>query len=430
MKRYFSAFLILVFTLLPVFHSFASLATPSKAAPRRNIASESDWIEDESEIMTIVDLMNAGARSSLGSITNTVPLSSSVNVGFRYYNMSGDLKTVPGVFLRDDGYFSLSRPSDFSSLDRISVRIYSRGLPPTGKYNLKYDFTSNTGGFTYSRVRLGSSRSINNATQEYFLGDGSSFTQASGDILVDTNVDLSSVVSYLNLNFYFSKAPVFPYGGYVKIQFSPLSSDAEVEFSTPGASSADKTQQMQDNVNNISSGVQAMGDTLKEIVQTISNQLAALWDQMFNLMHVPHLKNDDKNTDRIVNALGDEITVQIENDDKIADDIMNNDDKNTDTIVDGFDNSGMNSNNDKLNNSLTEYDTAEDKIVDSISGYLDDFTMPSYSQAPPGVLIACVYFGNYLQRLFEGMGAFNFPITLSLTMVFVLMLIGYHRFRS
>ena len=47
-----------------------------------------------------------------------------------------------------------------------------------------------------------------------------------------------------------------------------------------------------------------------------------------------------------------------------------------------------------------------------------------------GVLSSVMFVGNYMQSVFESMGAFNFPIILSLTLVICLMLIGYARYKA
>lgn len=51
----------------------------------------------------------------------------------------------------------------------------------------------------------------------------------------------------------------------------------------------------------IAQNTAAMQDTLKEIVQTISKQLEALWNQQYNYIHLEDMANADKNADKIIN---------------------------------------------------------------------------------------------------------------------------------
>ena len=106
-----------------------------------------------------------------------------------------------------------------------------------------------------------------------------------------------------------------------------------------------------------------ISDTLVEIVAAISDQLKALWDQMYNFMHLEQLKNDDKNTGQIVDAInnqgsqvGQDITNSIDNN---TQNIINNNNQNFDNLQNGYDNTGMNSDKDKLDNALNGYDELE-----------------------------------------------------------------------
>ena len=81
--------------------------------------------------------------------------------------------------------------------------------------------------------------------------------------------------------------------------------------------------------------------------------------------------------------------------------------------------------------SCRKYESAESNIHDTASGWLSDYTMPDFDNFlnTGGILSACIWLGGFWQTVFVNMGAFNIPVTLSLTLVFVLMLVGYHRFR-
>lgn len=415
------------------FSSLASLATPS------NMFQDPNYPEHPASLVTPEEwemLIESGdvsepaiaPYSSIRSITNTVNRSA-VYFRVEYYDMNNVIH-VSDVYLNSDGYFHVKRPGNLARIYRLSFVLGKAALPPSGKYAFQVDFSSDFGGMEYRNFVLAAVKLTQNADAQGASKFYGTFQQASGDFFFETNLDLGNVhwvqlLWQVNDNWLFSE-----YGGYASFSFRKLANNADTDFNTPGTSDADKAADTANNTAQIADNTAQMNDTLKEIVQQISNQLAALWDQMYNYMHLEQMRNDDKNTGLIIDRLDEGFDVYVDTDDRNTDRIIENDNKNTDTIINGFDNSGMNEGNSKLDGALNEYDTAEDNIVSSVSGYLNDFQMPDYSSAPPGVLTACIYFGNWLQRLFEAIGAFNFPITLSLTLIFVLMLIGYHRFRS
>ena len=171
-------------------------------------------------------------------------------------------------------------------------------------------------------------------------------------------------------------------------------------------------------------------DTILEGVQYIILQLEAFWNQLageftnmfaaWDADHQEQLANDDANTQEIIDNLGDNTT-----------DIINNNNQNTQTIVDGWNGSDLEQSGNDLNDSLTQYDDIESGIHDTASGWLDDYILPDFDQllAVPGVIAACTWLGTFMQSVFVGMGAFNIPVTLSLVLIFVLILVGYYRIR-
>lgn len=59
----------------------------------------------------------------------------------------------------------------------------------------------------------------------------------------------------------------------------------------------------------IAQNTATMNDTLKEIVQTISQQLEALWNQQYNYIHLEDMANADKNADKIIANQDDNTTI-------------------------------------------------------------------------------------------------------------------------
>ena len=168
--------------------------------------------------------------------------------------------------------------------------------------------------------------------------------------------------------------------------------------------------------NQIAQNTATMNDTLKEIVQTISKQLEALWNQQYNYIHLEDMANADKNADKIVNSISDNISDQ-----------MINDDANTDTIVNGYDNSPMDSTNDQLSSKLEDQAAQEQQIMNQISDPLNSF---EFSNPITEYLSTFMLFGDFLQSLFVNSGGFKNVINLSFIMGIALMVAGLYRFKG
>lgn len=118
-----------------------------------------------------------------------------------------------------------------------------------------------------------------------------------------------------------------PVGGYVSVRFVPTSETVELE--SPTLTDSQVQDNIADNTANIATGVADVNDSLKEIIQTISNQLEALWNQMYNYIHLEDMANADKNADKIVNN-------QNQNTNQIVDAM----EENTNTTVTAIENHG------------------------------------------------------------------------------------------
>ena len=101
-----------------------------------------------------------------------------------------------------------------------------------------------------------------------------------------------------------------------------------------------------------------------------------------------------------------------------------------DKITGGYDNSSIQNENEELAGALNEYDEAEKEVLEDVTGYIDGFEYPSMESLSGGLLGAIAFFGGYLQSMFLSMGEFGLIITFSLTMIFVLIIVGYHRIRT
>ena len=190
--------------------------------------------------------------------------------------------------------------------------------------------------------------------------------------------------------------------------------------STPALSAPGDAGSAENHIANQSSQIAqntaTMNDTLKEIVQTISKQLEALWNQQYNYIHLEDMANADKNADKIVNSISDNISDQ-----------MINDDANTDTIVNGYDGSGIDSDNNRLNNSINEYESAESAVLDKVNEELGNFEFQNSFQ---GYVNSIAVISSFLQRLYDNSGAFKDVINIGFFLSIASIVIGMYRFKE
>lgn len=461
--RKYAAYLSVALSLLASSPAYASLATVSDAqAPDDALIVDDDWMGDDAELVAtssdatlddrINDLMDFSAIPmavdsgitayasvpGFASLDNTVS-PDGIQVLVIYNKTDGSTGTIncgrPTLMKWSNGNRTLGYtkkptiPSDFVSVNRILLQISSVSLPPSGKYEAQFVWCNSTEAPSdVSKVEWYSRKNIANA--QYQESYKSLTSTMAGNTLRFTYVAPGVIdfgtVSYVEFRVYptVTTSETIP-GSTTRfsIVLKKVDSSTTADITTAGGSytSTDAAQDTAQNTTQIAENTADMADTLKEIVQTISNQLAALWDQMYNLMHVPQLANDDKNTQLIIDKLGEDLSVEIQND---------ND--NTDTIVNGYDSSDMDSVSNDLDNSLDTFDSAEKVIVDEASGYINDFEIKDIGDyaGEGNVLNALSAISHIMQLIYNRMGAFTAAIDVSLTFVFVLMLVGYHRFRA
>lgn len=428
MKRFTSFVLIFVLVLSFSISSLGAVASGSVAS--RSVASSSNAIRFQtlSDVVTYADTV-------LPTVTNTVSFDDSVaQVG--YTASDGEVYYLKYELSRY-GNFTIPQPDGTPT--SIGFIIYS--LPVAGKYQLSVRFSSNTGGFDYYRIYLYSQSERKNAQNSSTSWYNVDFSENSGDFYFTTTYEVTSATSALYIIVY-PNTYYFPFGGQLYINFTPISDDSSVAVVGNETDSGYTQEIISDNVSAISSSLDTVNDTLYEIVQTISNQLEAFWLQLYGLIYEPWVANDNANTTKITNAV-DSIGIDIvDSVDSASEDItdsisdmqdavIQNQNDNTNSILYDYDNSSIISDNERLSSTFEEYESVESDITDEITDYINDFTFPDWSDLlnTGGIVSAITFFGVYMQNIYNAMGSFNVQITVSLTLIFVLMLIGYHRFK-
>ena len=373
------------------------------------------------------DTLEAPALMSSGddTVSNSVDYSG-VQMCLAYYDMSGRIQHSFSQ-VNDNGYASIARPSDYASPYWFGFVLRKRALPPAGKYKVSVHFGSNTFiSYDFTTFWFGVKYSNVSEQGSQIFVDG---TYSSGDFSLSADISIGASTSQFNIsNFLKSDTGTPPWGGYVSINFTRLSGDAPVQGGSPDSGNVD--QDINQSISNNTAQQVEQGDTIIELIkntiQTISSQLTAFWNQLageftnlYNKMtqqHSEQLQADRDNTDDIIAAEESNTT-----------NIINNNNANTDKLSNGYDNSGMNSDNDRLNGSLTEYDQAEDNLMEDVNtgiGNIDfDFSFDS-------TLSVISTVSDFLQGIYERSGGFQVVINVCLILSLASCAVGLYRLKG
>lgn len=266
LKRIFSFFISCLLFVSISFESFASVQTPSDAV----LFSPSEM---ESGIMPM---------SSMGTVTNTISSDARIRVVVLYYDDEGKLQQdfIYPTYVNGRWVFSHMVDGVVCQVNFCLYSVYN-ALPAPGLYKTSFDFASDFS-FDYSRFAFSSQKLTNNVATDIGRHQFTSteISQFSGDIYISPiSVDLGSVNVFYLQCYIPTSQELHSFGGSFAWRFEKTS-----ELSSIDSFGSNTTQDFQ---NSVSTTTNAIYDTLQELIQHISNQLAALWDQMYNLMHVP-----------------------------------------------------------------------------------------------------------------------------------------------
>lgn len=285
---------------------------------------------------------NVSVASSVATVNNTVDFSGCY-VTFRFDDGSESVR-VP---LSLGGTFSYVVPSGRSVNSMILWLHTSASLPNSGKYLVQCDFASDTS-ITYNSV-LNWMRwtSKNQSSRENaYTVPSNMVKQSSGDIYFKYTLSLVSNLDCFTFDYAFKESVNSggAIGGRFAIDFT--SSSGTPNISSPGTapSNTDIQSGIASTTTQIASSVNEVYESIQQLMQHISNQLAALWDQMYNYMHVPtynklqeillSIKNISmgsdlqKIADQISNTTTEQTSDLIANEDARTDDIINNQNSN------------------------------------------------------------------------------------------------------
>ena len=323
----------------------------------------------------------------------------------------------------------LPPPSDYWP-DMVYAQVYKGGLPSaSGTYGLTATFLQGDIDFGdyISSGFCEVYEADENVTESAFTATGLSYTNTGDTYVIKGNVKVTRYSIRANIGFMLNKGvnPTF--------NISDLSFDfyfkANDGVAVSGNTGYDSTDVIADNTAIAVEQGDTIIELIKNTIQTISYQLTAFWNQLageftnlynkLNQQHAEQLEADRTNTDDIIAAEESNTT-----------NIINNNNHNTEKIVNGYDSSAQDQKNEELGNKLNEYDSAESEIFDSVSDNISDFNISDYEINDSSLLAGIIWVSGFLQELFVSMGMFNLPVTISLVLIFVVIMIGYYRVRN
>lgn len=117
----------------------------------------------------------------------------------------------------------------------------------------------------------------------------------------------------------------------------------------------------------------------------------------------------------------------IENNNQNTETIINNQNENMDDLKNGYDDSGMASDKEKLDGVLNDYSEKEDQLLGDAKQNINEFNYDNYFDKYTEPLSDISYF---LSQIYAALGALNIPIGFALTLTIALLFIGYYRFKG
>lgn len=456
MKRYLNLRLLFGFCLvlsLILAHPFAAFSDVNQLMINTGSNALMTLELDDS------DYLMMSPRSSFGTVSNTID-SNTINVDFRVTDENGNHKYGTSVATLVNGRYELDINLDGNSswtsksyVTGIYPYLYKGQMPPSGSYAFSFDYSSDIS-YGYSGTQFRFRKKVNNASWTDKYVDCSA-QRGSGDLyLAPYNMNLTNLdMFYFNMHIPYSEKVRLVAGSFA-INFKPIESGDYLSTSVNDTSVSDYQSDVSDSLSDLSSSVDEVSDEIGFVAEAIQNlqgamephynnvltqlhhiteQLHAFYDQIYNNIHLKEyalwqdIKTAIENIDLEVNVNLDKLKTSIDN---MSQAVQNKLQSVTDTITGGYNNSGMQEDNNELSGALDELDNAEQEVLDDVNGYIEGFEYPSFDGISSGIIGALSFFGGFLHSIFLGMGEFGLIITFSLTMIFVLIIVGYHRIRS
>ncbi|WP_143469150.1 hypothetical protein [Lachnoclostridium sp. An14] len=378
--------------------------------------------------------LSVATSSTFSVLSSVVPFSVSntdVDIYGSVYNRSSGawVRNVRGVYSGMSGSYAIytfPKLSDTSEYYHGVMYSFSDDdLPDPGTYGFDYQFVeanvplSPTGGY----VSFWSSDKNVDGSSNY----GNVTTSLTGNIFKGTgNVTFGYAES--NILECYITWPEYLTQFDIAVPSSPISFRFKANADSPSVSSPDvgasggASNVIANVTTNISNSVSSIDDSIKELIQTIIYQLEALWNQ-FAGVFTSMFSAWETHTQQIVQAIQNITTAAQEG----IENIIDAGHEDTETITDGYDNSSMESENDRLSGSLTELEESEDQLFDQAQSYIDQFEFQDPFTQFTAPLSDLSY---WLVGIYSNLGSMNIPISFGFTLSIALLLIGWYRFKG
>nr|DAF65737.1 MAG TPA: hypothetical protein [Inoviridae sp.] len=427
-KKVLSTLLTLFIIAICPLTAFASVATPSDAQ-RVPVASSSDasqvyddFMEENFEV-DFFDTLRSPSLMSSGE--EGLVYGTDYVYRVRYRNAAGTLKWVNAVYT--GGFYRFSPPASGYYPDLLYAQVYKSGLPKT---SATYGVTAT---FLQGNIDFGEYvtsgfcevyESAQNVTESNFATTGLSYTNTGESYVVKGNVKLTRTSIRVNIGLALKK------GVNTTFDISDLSFDFyfknNADIPVSGNTGYDSSDVVADNTAQMVEKQDTIIDQIVNVTQTISSQLTAFWNQLageftnlynkLNQQHAEQLEADRTNTDDIIAAEESNTT-----------NIINNNNENTDKLADGYDNSGMQEDNGRLDSALKDYASQEDQVINQAKDKIDGFDYGINFDRLTAPMADISYF---LTGIYNGLESLNIPIAFALTLSVALLAIGYYRFKG
>lgn len=406
-KKISIVFFSVILFLMNVFPSFAAVASPSVASPSVALPMEEYFETDSFDTLSIPEI----SVMSDSDVTD-------YQVFGHYSDSSGTPRSVE-IFKNSDGFYFGTAPGTYE-FGSFSVRINSSVFPEPGNYGLRLNIRQGNIDYMLASCRAQVHYSSPNVTGSTSNSDIESwqntgiFYTATANVTVYDNMEYITFRFYFDVGYFSSTVDL----GSISCTFSQMewSSADDIGSSSFGKPNSDQIQQsVSDNTAQLVEGQDNIMDTIKEQVQYITLQLEAFWNQL-----AAQFSN-------LFNKMNEQFSELMSGIEDQTNEINNQIEESTDEITRGYDNSSLNNSANEYHQADQELENAQNAAWDQGAGRIEDFDFGEFDFSP-GVMAALSYCGNWLQNVFVGISFFNLPITIGLTIVFALMIIGYYRY--
>lgn len=194
---------------------------------------------------------------------------------------------------------------------------------------------------------------------------------------------------------------------------------------------AEAFENMNNNLGNIAEGQNLVLEKMQELIQHISDQLFAFWNQLageFTNLYAKLEKKHSDDTNALVESISNMTNKIVNQSKENTKKEIDNENRNHDEALHGFDNNTMNDDKIRLDASLDNYNQAEDELIGEITNNLNDFTFnknifTSFVEPIKGCSL-------FLSALFDASDILQNYILFVLAITVATIFIGLYRFRG